>query len=98
MRCEFFGASSFGTSTERQTEIMIALTESKILALLSAISLSLVWLFKVTLNKVSTLLSDFSFSFFPSVFSFYLLFFCSSFSSFFSIFLMFFFLKVPSFP
>ncbi len=42
IRCEFLGASSLGTNTERQTEMMIAFTDKRILALLSAISLNLV--------------------------------------------------------
>ncbi|OMO49959.1 thymus-specific serine protease-like protein, partial [Corchorus olitorius] len=41
IKCEFLGVSSLGTNTERQTEIMIAFTDNKIFALLSAISLSL---------------------------------------------------------
>ena len=39
IKCALLGASNFGINVERQIEIIIAFTESKILALLSAIPL-----------------------------------------------------------
>ncbi|MNL77698.1 hypothetical protein D3C87_2039350 [compost metagenome] len=42
IRCTFFGLSNLGIKVESAIEIIIAFTESKILALLSAIPLKLV--------------------------------------------------------
>ena len=42
IRCAFLGLSNFGINSRKAIEIIIAFTESKILALLSAIPLKLV--------------------------------------------------------
>src|SRR5690554_72401 len=46
--------SSFGTRLDKATEIIIAFTDSKIFALVSAMALSSIWFFSVTRNIVST--------------------------------------------
>ncbi len=52
-RCSLDVLSSLGINVDNAIEIIMAFTESKILALLSAISLNRIWLFSATRNMVS---------------------------------------------
>ena len=63
----FLGLSNFGIKLDNAIERIMAFTESRILALVSAMSLNVMWFFKVTLNNVSTLRSE---RLFESVFCF----------------------------